>query len=90
MKVAQGKKRFSDTSEERMAYNDRPADVLFCFVLCFVFAVCNSRILVLSKRFSTASIYKTEEGRATPVQLEVGARFDFSMVTAVGQPWDIP
>lgn len=50
------------------------------FVLCFVFAFCNSRILVLNKRFSTASMYRTE-GRATPVQLEVGAQFDFSMFT---------
>lgn len=68
MKVAQGKERFGDTSEERMACNDRPVDVLlFCSV--FVFAFCNSRILVLNKRFSTASMCKTEEGRATPVQL---------------------
>lgn len=64
------------------------------FVLCFVFAFCNNRILVLNKRFSTASMYKTEEGRATPVQLEVGAQFDFSkfavfsMFTAVAV--DIP
>lgn len=59
----------------------------------FPVIVSNSRILVLNKSFITAPVHKTEEGRAAPVQLEMGTRFDVPMLIAANRgtfPEEVP
>lgn len=71
MKIAQGEKNGpGDISEERTADNDRSVK-FFLFYFSLFFSPLNSRILVLSKSFIIAPVYRTHKGRASLVHLEM-------------------